>query len=63
MTERSWLTVVEAAKLMGVSEKTMRRAVQRGRVPHVRLTGQRGAIRIPRRALVGTAEGGDQSAG
>ena len=51
MSEKPWLTVVEAANEMGVSEKTMRRAIAQGKVPHVRLTGPGGTIRIPRSAL------------
>jgi excisionase family DNA binding protein len=38
------LSIPEAARLVGVSEKTVRRQVARGRFPHVRIGGR---IRIP----------------
>lgn len=49
--EREWLTVVEVAKLLGVSEKTIRRGVASGSIPHWRPAGARGSIRIPRSAI------------
>ena len=49
--EKDWLTVVEAAKLLGVSEKTIRRGVANGSIPHQRPGGRRGSIRIPSRYL------------
>jgi excisionase family DNA binding protein len=46
-----WLTVVEAARLLSVSEKTIRRGVANGAILHVRPAGGRGTIRISREAL------------
>lgn len=44
---KEWLTVIEAATMLGVSEKTIRRGVANGSIPHMRPTGKRGSIRIP----------------
>jgi excisionase family DNA binding protein len=51
MSEKPWLTVIEAAEEMGVGEKTMRRAIAAGGIPYARQAGPRGSIRIPREAL------------
>ena len=45
-----WCSVDEAARLLGVSERTVRRAVQRGELPHRRV-GRR--LLIARRAVTG----------
>ena len=48
MTERLTLTVIEAAKLLGVSRNSLYEAVRRGEVPHLRI-GRR--ILVPRSRL------------
>jgi len=45
-SDRDWLTVVEAATYLGVSENTIREAVRRGTIPH-RKVGARKTIVIP----------------
>lgn len=49
LDDRDWMTVVEVATLLGVSEKTVRARIADGTIPHWRL-GPR-TIRIPRDAL------------
>ena len=49
LDERDWLTVVQAASMLNVSEKTIRLAIADGSIPVWRL-GPR-TIRIPRAAL------------
>jgi excisionase family DNA binding protein len=44
---RDWLTVPETADLLGVAERTVRRAVARGDLEHLRV-GRRLLIRRPR---------------
>jgi excisionase family DNA binding protein len=52
--ERPVMTVLEAAKMLRVDHKTLRKEIASGRVPHVRF-GR--VIRIPRQAIVDMAEG------
>ena len=47
--ERAWLTIVEAARYLGIGEETVRRGIADGTIPHWR-PGPR-TIRIPRAAL------------
>jgi excisionase family DNA binding protein len=49
-TENEYLSVADAANLLGLSELTIYRYVQRGDLPSVRLS-PRGAIRIPFSAI------------
>ena len=49
-TETEYLSVAEAAELLGVSKVTVYRAVGRGELPAVRLTPLC-AIRVPRAVL------------
>jgi excisionase family DNA binding protein len=55
------LTVAQAALLLNVSEKTVRRWVDDEKVPHVRLPG--GQIRIPLAALLASLQGNYDLAG
>lgn len=49
---KEWLSVVEAATLLDVSEKTIRRLVTTGAIRAIRPSGNpRGAIRIKRADL------------
>jgi excisionase family DNA binding protein len=49
------LTVAEAASLLKVSEKTVRRWVAGGKCPYVKLSS--GEVRMPRGALLASLEG------
>jgi len=49
------LTVAQAASLLNVSEKTVRRWVSDGKVPYVKLPS--GGARIPQGALLASLEG------
>ena len=49
------LTVAQAASLLNVSEKTVRRWVSDGKVPYVKLPS--GGVRIPQGALLASLEG------
>ncbi len=49
-TETAYLSVAEAAQLLGLSEDTVYRRVWDGSLPVLRLS-ERGALRIPRAAL------------
>ncbi len=55
MTEADYLSVAEAARLLGLSELTIYRRVWDGSVPVLRLS-EGGAIRIPRHALEAGAQ-------
>lgn len=46
-----WLSVEEAAKLVGLSIKTVRDAVQRGEIAYHKASGQNGTVRIPESAF------------
>ena len=48
---QEYLTVAQASAELGVSPKTIRRKIDAGRLPAVRLGGAGAAIRISRRAL------------
>ena len=52
------LTVAQAAKLLAVSEKTVRRWIDDERIPYLRLPG--GGYRIPQGALLASLGGTDQ---
>jgi excisionase family DNA binding protein len=49
------LTVAQAASLLNVSEKTVRRWASDGKVPYVKLPS--GGVRIPQGALLASLEG------
>jgi excisionase family DNA binding protein len=49
------LTVAQAASLLNVSEKTIRRWVAAGKVPYVKLPG--GTLRLPQGALLASLQG------
>ena len=55
MTESPWLTVVEAARLASVSERTIRRGVANGSLRSIRPGGPRGNIRVLRESLLDLA--------
>jgi excisionase family DNA binding protein len=55
------LTVAQAASLLNVSEKTVRRWVDDEKVPHVRLPSRQ--IRIPLAALLASLQGNYDLAG
>jgi excisionase family DNA binding protein len=55
------LTVAQAASLLNVSEKTIRRWVDDEKVPHVRLPS--GQIRMPLAALLASLQGNYDLAG
>jgi excisionase family DNA binding protein len=48
--EPRFVSVIQAAEILGVSENTVRRMVHAGRLPSLR-TSERGRIRIPLTAL------------
>ncbi len=43
------LTIAEAAKLLSCCERTIRRAIKTGRIPHLRVYGRK--VVVPRAAL------------
>lgn len=49
--ERTYLTVAEAAALWRVSAPTVYRRVAAGSIPHIRVGGPDGPIRIPAEAV------------
>jgi excisionase family DNA binding protein len=51
--EREYLTVAEVAALWRVSVPTIYRHVAASRVPHIRVGGRDGPIRIPASAVMG----------
>jgi excisionase family DNA binding protein len=48
---RDFLTVAEAADLLGVKHQTIRRKIRAGELPAVQLGGRGSHIRVPRAAL------------
>lgn len=50
-TSAEFLTVTEAADLLGVHHQTVRRKIERGDIPAVQLGGPGSHIRIPRDGL------------
>jgi excisionase family DNA binding protein len=61
--EREYLTVAEAAVLWRVSAPTVYRHVAAGRVPHIRVGGRDGPIRIPASAVMGVPDDGSPVGG
>ena len=56
--ERATLSVVEAARIMGVSKNVAYEAVRRGEIPSIRLGGR---ILVPRTALERLLETGSRA--
>lgn len=58
MAEREFLSVREAAELLGVSQATIRRRIKKGMIKAYRLRGGRrmGSIRIKRADLLAALE-------
>jgi excisionase family DNA binding protein len=50
-TSAEFLTVAEAADLLGVNHQTVRRKIREGELPAVQLGGRGSNIRIPSEAL------------
>ena len=61
--ERTYLTVAEAAVLWRVSVPTVYRHVAAGRVPHIRVGGKDGPIRIPASAVIDVSDDGSPAGG
>ena len=61
--ERTYLTVAEAAALWRVSVPTIYRHVAAGRVPHIRVGGRDGPIRIPASAVIDVSDDGSPAGG
>jgi excisionase family DNA binding protein len=61
--EREYLTVAEVAALWRVSVPTIYRHVAAGRVPHIRVGGRDGPIRIPASAVVSVSVDGSPAGG
>jgi excisionase family DNA binding protein len=49
--EQEFLTVAQAAYLLAVDHRTVRRKIREGELPAIQLGGRGSHIRIPRRAL------------
>ena len=59
LVDRQTVTVIEAAKILGISRTSAFEAIHRGQIPYVRI-GRR--ILIPRAALERLLEGGQVDA-